>query len=154
MEVKTTFLNVHLEERIYIIQPDGYIEGGHESKVCKFQQSIFGLKQASRSWNKRFDEVIKTYGFDQNFDELCVYKKIQDKIVIFLVLYVDDILFVGNDEGVLSSTKVWLVQQIHMNDLGEASYILGIQNLRDQKNKQITLSQDLFIDKILVRFSM
>ncbi|KAL2512492.1 Gag/pol protein [Abeliophyllum distichum] len=119
---------------------DGFVEHGHESKVSKLQRSIYGLKQASRSWNKRFDEVIKTYGFDQNFDEPYVYKRIQDKKVIFLVLYVDDILLIGNDVGVLSSTKAWLAQQFHMKDLGEASYVLGIQILRDQKNKLLALS--------------
>ncbi|KAL2462265.1 cysteine-rich RLK (RECEPTOR-like protein kinase) 8 [Abeliophyllum distichum] len=75
MDVKTTFLNGHLEECIYTVQPDGLVERGHESKLCKLQRSIYGLKHASRSWNKRFDEVIKTYHFDQNFDEPCVYKK-------------------------------------------------------------------------------
>ncbi|KAL2486096.1 cysteine-rich RLK (RECEPTOR-like protein kinase) 8 [Abeliophyllum distichum] len=60
MNVKTAFLNGHLEECIYMVQPDGFVEHGHESKVCKLQRSIYGLKQASRSWNKRFDEVIKT----------------------------------------------------------------------------------------------
>ncbi|GJT22255.1 RNA-directed DNA polymerase, eukaryota [Tanacetum coccineum] len=45
------------------------------AKVCKLQRSIYGLKQASRSWNKRFDEEIKRFGFTQNLDEPCVYQK-------------------------------------------------------------------------------
>jgi hypothetical protein len=46
---------------------------------------------------------------------------------MFLVLYVDDILLIGNDVGALSSVKVWLSKQFDMKDLGEASYILGIK---------------------------
>ena len=53
----------------------------------------------------RFDDVIKTCGFEQNVDEPCVYKCIIDKKVVFLVIYVDDILFIGNDVGVLSEVK-------------------------------------------------
>ncbi|GKE87727.1 retrotransposon protein, putative, ty1-copia subclass, partial [Tanacetum coccineum] len=59
MDVKTAFLNGFLEEEIYMEQPEGFIDPNHPSKVCKLQRSIYGLKQASRSWNKRFDEEIK-----------------------------------------------------------------------------------------------
>ena len=43
--------------------------------VCKFKKFIYGLKQVSRSLNTHFDQVIKSYDFDQCIDELCVYKK-------------------------------------------------------------------------------
>ena len=74
--------------------------------------------------------------------------------MVFLILYVDDILFIGNDVATLSSVKVWLAKQFDMKDLGEASYVLGIQLFRDRKNKTITLSQASYIDKVLERFSM
>ncbi|KAH9704344.1 hypothetical protein KPL70_011418 [Citrus sinensis] len=154
MDVKTAFLNGHLEENIYMQQPDGFIQRGQEHMVCKLQRSIYGLKQASRSWNIRFDQAIKSLGFIQNIDEPCVYKKIQEKSVAFLILYVDDILLIGNDIGVLTTIKSWLAKQFDMKDLGEASYILGIKLLRDRKNKTLALSQAVYIDKILARFSM
>nr|GFB13344.1 hypothetical protein [Tanacetum cinerariifolium] len=59
MDVKIVFLNGFLKEEIYMEQPEGFIEPIHPRKVCKLQRSIYGLKQASRSWNKRFDEEIK-----------------------------------------------------------------------------------------------
>ena len=154
MDVKTAFLNGSLEEDIYMIQPDGFKAKGQEDKVCKLLKSIYGLKQASRSWNIRFDQAIKTYGFEQNIDEPCVYKCIKNEKVVFLILYVDDILLIGNDVAILSSVKVWLAKQFDMKDLGEASYVLGIQLFRDRKNKTIALSQALYIDKVLERFSM
>ena len=115
---------------------------------------IYGLKQASRSWKIRFDQAIKSFGFEQNLDEPCVYKRYQDKVVMFLVLYVDDILLIGNDIGVMSSVKVWLSSQFDMKDLGEANFILGIKLWRDRKNKMLSLSQAGYIDKVLERFSM
>ncbi|GJX71640.1 retrotransposon protein, putative, ty1-copia subclass, partial [Tanacetum coccineum] len=58
---------------IYMVQPEGFIDPKHPRKVYKLQRSIYGLKQASRSWNKRFDaEGIKRFGFAQNLDEPCV----------------------------------------------------------------------------------
>ncbi|KAH9751653.1 hypothetical protein KPL71_014378 [Citrus sinensis] len=154
MDVKNAFLNGHLEEDIYMPQPDGFIQKGQEHMVYKLQRSIYGLKQASRSWNIRFDQVIKSFRFIQNINEPCVYKKIQGKYVAFLVLYVDDILLIGNDIGVLTIIKSWLAKQFDIKDLGEARYILGIKLLRDQKNKTLALSQAVYIDKILARFSM
>ena len=53
--------------------------------------------QASRSWSIRFDELIKAYGFIQTFGEACIYKKVSGSSVAFLILYVDDILLIGND---------------------------------------------------------
>ena len=78
--------------------------------VCKLRRSIYGLKQASRSWNIRFDQAIKSYDFDQILDKPCVYKKIQGKTIVVLVLYVDDILLISNDMGMLSTTKSQLAK--------------------------------------------
>ncbi|GJY29816.1 retrotransposon protein, putative, ty1-copia subclass [Tanacetum coccineum] len=86
MDVKTALLNGYLDEDIYIVQPEGFVEPNHPRKVCKLQRSIYGLKQASRSWNKRFDEEIKKFGFAQHLDELCVYQKASGGNVTLLIL--------------------------------------------------------------------
>ena len=121
-------------------RPEGFISHGQESKVCKLMRSIYSLKQASRSWNIHFDEAIKSFGFSQNMDEPCVYKKVSGSTITFLVLYVDDILLIGNDVGAMSSIKVWLSSHFAMNDLGEASYILGIKLFRGRKKRLLGLS--------------
>ena len=59
MDVKTVFLNGNLEEEIYMLQPESFIAKNQEHMVCKLKRSIYGLKQASRSWNIRFDQAIK-----------------------------------------------------------------------------------------------
>ena len=64
-----------------------------------------------------------------------MYKKCSGNVVVFLILYVDYILLIGNDVGTLSSIKVWLSAQFNMKDLGEASHILGIKLLRDRQKR-------------------
>src|SRR5262249_16567532 len=108
MDVKTAFLYGNLSEDVYMEQPQGFISKDHPHKVCKLERSIYGLKQASRSWNHRFDEAIKSFNFVQNGDEPCVYRKASGSSIEFLILYVDDILLIGNDVESLSSTKSWL----------------------------------------------
>ena len=67
MDVKTAFLNGYLKEELYMMQPEGFVDPKGANKVCKLQRSIYGLVQASRSWNKCFDSVIKAFGFILTF---------------------------------------------------------------------------------------
>ncbi len=108
MEVKTAFLSGFLKEELYMIQPKCFVDPKGANKVCKLQQSIYGLVQASRSWNIRFDEVIKAYGFIQTYGEACIYKKVSGSSVAFLILYVNDILLIGNDIEFLDNKKGYL----------------------------------------------
>ena len=101
MDDKTAFLNGSLDKTIYMVQSEGFIEKCQEKNVCKLQKSIYGLKQASRSWNIKFDQSIKSFGFIQCPDEPCVYKRCNKNVVVFLIFYVDDILLIGNDVGIL-----------------------------------------------------
>jgi hypothetical protein len=154
MDVKTAFLNGNLTEDVYMTQPEDFVDPKHAGKICKLQKFIYGLKQASQSWNMRFDEVVKGFGFIKNIEEPCVYKKISGSIVVFLVLCVDDILLIGNDIPMMDAVKSSLRKSFLMKDLGEAVYILGIQIYRDRSKRLIGLSKDAYIDKILNWFNM
>ena len=154
MDVKTAFLNGKLAEDVYMNQPEGFVNAEYPNRVCKLKKSIYGLKQASRSWNLCFDEKVKEFGFLRSEDESCVYVRASGSIVSFLVLYVDDILLIGNDIPTLQEVKSWLGKCFAMKDLGEATYILGIRILRERSRRLIGLSQSIYLDKVLKRFNM
>jgi hypothetical protein len=132
MDVNNAFLNGNIDEELYMMQPKDFVDHKDADKVCKLQRSIYGLKQTSRSWNLRFDQVIKSFGFVPNCYEACIYKKVSGSSVTFLVLYVDDILIIGNDIGMLNDAKSYLNRCFSMKELGEAAYILGIKIYRDR----------------------
>ncbi|GKA37803.1 retrotransposon protein, putative, ty1-copia subclass [Tanacetum coccineum] len=142
MDVKTAFLNGRLDKDIYMEQPEGYVDPNYPNGVCKLQRAIYGLKQASRQWNKRFDEEIKKFGFIQNRDEPCVYRKASGSDIVFLILYVDDILIMGNNIPRLKEVKDYLGKCFSVKDLGEAAYILGIKIYRDRSLRLIGLNQN------------
>ncbi|KAA0048791.1 gag/pol protein [Cucumis melo var. makuwa] len=121
MDVKTAFLIGNLEESIYMVQPEGFIEKGQEQK---------------------------------NVDEPYVYKKVVNSIVAFLVLYVDGILLIGNDVDYLTKIKKWLATQFQMKDLGDEQFVLGIQIVRNCRNRTLAMSQAYYIDKMLSRYKM
>src|SRR3954463_14299455 len=135
MDVKTAFLNGDIEEVLYMIQPKGFVDPKGADKVCKLQRSIYGLKQASWSWNQCFDKVIKNFGFIQNYKEVCIYKKASGSSIAFLVLYVDDILLIGNDIELLESIKGYLNNSFLMKDLGESAYKLSIKISKDRSRQ-------------------
>nr|GEX16135.1 retrotransposon protein, putative, Ty1-copia subclass [Tanacetum cinerariifolium] len=137
MDVKTSFLNRYLNKEVYMEQPDGFVNPKYLNRVCKLKRSIYGLKQASRQWNKRFDDEIKKFGFPQNRDESCVYLKASGSNITFLILYVDDILIMGNNIPMLQSVKSYLGRCFAMKDLSEATYILGIKIYRDRSRQLI-----------------
>ena len=83
MDVKIIFLNDYVEEGIYIKQPMSF-ESEDSSKVYKLTKSIYGLMQASRSWNYHFNEAIQSFGFIKNEDESCMYKKVSGSQLTFL----------------------------------------------------------------------
>nr|GEW30502.1 retrotransposon protein, putative, Ty1-copia subclass [Tanacetum cinerariifolium] len=154
IDVKTVFLNGHLSEEVYMVQPEGFVNPKFPNHVCKLKRSIYGLKQASRQWNKRFDDKIKKFGFSQNRDEPCVYMKASESYVTFLILYVDDILIIGNNIPMLQDVKSYLGRCYAMKDLGEPAYILRIKIYRDRLKRLIGLCQSAYIEKILIRYFM
>ncbi|WVZ98064.1 hypothetical protein U9M48_043546 [Paspalum notatum var. saurae] len=105
IDVKTAFLNDHLEEEIYMLQPEGFEKKRKENMVCKLNRSIYGLKQASRQWYILFDNAITSYGFLMTEGDHCIYNKTIGGNFVLLSLYIDDILIASNDKATLTEVK-------------------------------------------------
>jgi hypothetical protein len=154
MDVKTAFLNGDLNEEIFMAQPEGYVVKGQEGKVCRLRKSIYGLKQSSRQWNLRFDQTVVSFGFEIIDEDHCVYVIHEKGKFVILLLYVDDMLLASNDIRYLTQIKDWLSSQFEMKDLGEAEFVLGVRIIRDRAKRQLALSQQSYIEKILKHFQM
>jgi hypothetical protein len=154
MDVKTAFLNGDLDETDYMAQPKGFVMKGKEKLGCCLKKSIYGIKQPSRQWYLKFDKTIKDFSFKENIKDNCVYAKFKNGNYIFLILYVDDILLASSDVSLLLETKRFLSSHFEMKDLGEASFILGIEIHRDRMKGVSGLSQKTYIEKVLKKFSM
>jgi hypothetical protein len=141
MDVKMTFLNGDLLENVYMTQLKGFAMKGKEHMGCHLKKSIYGLKQASIQWYLKFDESIRSFGFKENEEDNCIYAKFRNAKFIFLILYVDDILLASSDISLLLETNRFLSSNFDMKDLGEASFILGIEIHRDRRKRVLGLSQ-------------
>ncbi|KAK3930023.1 Copia protein [Frankliniella fusca] len=150
LDVKCAFLNGDLEEEIFMWPPQGLDVDG--DIVCKLKKSLYGLKQAPKEWNKKFNECVKSFGFDQCLADRCIYVRKKDGDVVYLLLYVDDFLIASNNEELLHTIKNNLMLRFKMRDLGEALYFLGIKITRSTHG--LFLSQENYVKKIVQRFKM
>ena len=128
MDVKTAFLNSGLEEEIYIDHPIGFVSKGQEDKVCRLKRSIYGLKQSFRSYCLRFHEVITSFGLSMISEDHRVYIKRSTSGIMFLTLYVDGILLVGNNLEMIEATKRWLSSIFEIKAMGEVRCVQGLKN--------------------------
>lgn len=155
MDVKTAFLHGDLNEEIYMEQPEGFKVKGKEDYVCKLSKSLYGLKQAPRQWYKKFEHVMRQHGYKKTTCDHCVFvQKFSHDDFIILLLYVDDMLIVGQNASRIDRLKQELSKSFDMKDLGPARKILGISISRDRKARKLWLSQEKYIEKVLERFRM
>ena len=128
MDVKTTFLHDELHEEIYMEQLKGFEVSRKENLVCKLKKSLYRLKQASRQWYKKFDSFIVSQGYKRIAADQCVYiQRFQDGNFVALLLYVDDMLIVGQDARKVNQLKKDLSKSFDMKDLGPTQQILRMQ---------------------------
>eukprot|EP00253_Pinus_taeda_P023234 PITA_23234 len=154
MDVKTTFLHGDLEEEIYMKQPEGFAVKGKKELVSKLKKYLYGLKQSPRMWYQKFDTFIPGLGFTRSKADHCVYFKLIGDHVIYLVLYVGDMLLVGNEKEIIQDLKTQLSSKFDMKDLGAANYILGREIKRDRAKRKLWLNQRKYVETILQRFNM
>ena len=155
MDVKTAFLHGVLQEKIYMEQPEGFVEKGQEDKVCLLRKSLYGLKQSPREWNHRFDEFMIREEYVRSQYDLCVYSKgVTIEARVFLLLYVDDMLIASKSRVEINTLKTLLKTEFDMKDLGAARRILGMDIFREKDKGLLVLSQERYLRKVLKAFNM
>ena len=126
MNVKTVFPHGELEEKIYMKQPEGYIQEGKENNVCFLKKSLCGFKQSPRQWYKRFDSFMIKARYNRCEYDSCVYFKQSDDPT-YLLLYVDDMMIAAKNKTHAQKLKTQLKKEFNMKDLGEAKKIIGME---------------------------
>ena len=123
--------------------------------MCLLKKSLYGLKQSPRMWYLKFDEFLIRYGFIRNSYDSYVYILKKGKVcVLYLLVYVDDILIASANKEEIRQLKENLNTKFEMKDLGSARRILGIDIHRDRAKGELFLSQSNYLKKVVERFRM
>ena len=87
LDVKSAFLNGDLKEKVYLVQPEGFVQKGQEHLVCRLKKAIYGLKQAPRSWYINIDSFFKQQGFPKSKKDSSLYiKKDRGKCLLDILI--------------------------------------------------------------------
>lgn len=147
MDVKGAFLYGRIDEHVYLNPPRGVnVEKG---LVLKLTKSLYGLKKSPKYWYDRFHELITEIGFSRSDNDYCLYIKAN----LYILIYVDDLLIVGNSDQEIAELKMFLCAEFRMKDMGTNSLIyLGISILKLKDD--ILLDQSSYLKKVLVKYGM
>ncbi|XP_046472611.1 uncharacterized protein [Neodiprion pinetum] len=151
MDAVTAFLQGDLHEEVYMVPPKEFYTG---DKVWRLKKAIYGLKQASRQWNIKLDTELKKAGLQQSKVDPCIYHKTLDEKMLFLAVYVDDLLIFTNDQVTKENLKNKLKKCFKMKEMGEAHHCVGLRITRDRQAGKIYLDQEKYIKETLAKFNM
>ena len=154
VDVTTAFLNGMLEDEVYMQQPKGFECPGKEEFVCKFNKSIYSLKQSPCCWNSTLDAFLKEMQFTQTASDLCIYYQKARKDIMFIGVYVDDIILAAKNEKQLKQVKEDLSNKFNIKDLGELKYFLGIKVEQNKESGSIWIGQPAYTENLLKRLGI
>lgn len=148
------FLNADLDEEIYMELPACVVKKG--KSLVRLTKSIYGLKQSSRQWNKRFDKFLKRFEFKASSADSCVYIGKVRNVQVILALYVDDGLLIS----LLSISSIALLEIMDRlkNEfeitIGNNQYFVGLELKRDRLKRKLFIGQSNYMKRVIDKFNM
>lgn len=152
-DVKTAFLYGELQEEIYLEQPEGYADPNNPDFVCKLHKSLYGLKQSPRCWNEKFVGFLKTFSFLPCESDKCVFIGQVNGFTVYLALYVDDGLIMCEKMSAIDEVLSVLKGKFKIT-VGSASDFVGLEIVRNRKQRLLTINQAGYVNKLVDKFAM
>ena len=153
VNVKSAYLNVPLNEEVYMLPPAGILKPGQENMVCKLKKVLYGLKQASREWQKTLTTVFTDkLGFRQSAvdhsiffrwcgEEHTIMAVVTDNMAITLKQHLDIIKF-----------KMEIQKHFEIADGGKLRWFLGVKIKQNRSTWTISINQCSYIERMVKKF--
>jgi hypothetical protein len=141
-DFSTAFLNGKREEPVYVKAPYLSLANGDPDSVCKIVGNVYGLPDAPRIWYNTLKDTLDKFGFKPTHTDagMFVYegeKGSEDEgKVAYMCIYVDDVVFTGNDEEFLDRT-LEKINEVHKLKVGKLDKFLGINFTRKSEDGPI-----------------
>lgn len=127
LDIKNAFLNGVLSKPVYMAQPSGFFDPRFPNHVCRLKKALYGLRQAALAWFQCFSNILFSLGFCQSRCNTSLFFLHRGTSVIFLLLYVDDIVLTGNNKSLLRQFITRAREEFALKDLGTLTYFLGLE---------------------------
>lgn len=124
-----------------------------ERLVVRLRRSLYGLKQAGREWHLLLTSTLLEWGFTQSKIDVCLFTFKRGQSVLLMVVWVDDCVMADNDPSLRAEFVKWLETRFPVDDKGELHWVLHVKVNRDRPNRTISLSQELYVQDLMDRYS-
>jgi len=152
MDVKSAFLNLILQEEVYVEQPKGFLDPHYPHHVYKLKKALYGLKQAPRAWYERLTTYLLEKGFTRGQANRTLFIKNQGNHKLIAQIYVDDIIFGATLDSQAHEFAEEMKQEFEMSMIGELTYFLRMQV--KQTCEGIFISQAKYAKDLVKRFGL
>ena len=152
LDVSNAFLHGILKEKVYMAQPQGYVDPAFPKHVCLLHKALYSLKQAPRAWFERFTTQLLHIGFCASTADGNLFILRHDSCIVFLLLHVDDIIITGNKSNFVTSIIKLLGMDFDLKDLGLLHYFLGLQI--DYTSSGLFVHQTKYATDLIQKFGM
>ncbi|GJY80196.1 retrovirus-related pol polyprotein from transposon TNT 1-94 [Tanacetum coccineum] len=127
MDVKTSFLNGILRQKVYVSQPNGFVDQGNQNHVYKVKKALYGLKQAPRAWYNLLSKFLLYQDFSKGTVDPTLFIRRQGKDLLLVQIYVDDIIFASTTPELCDQFSKITCSQFKMSMIDKISFLLGLQ---------------------------
>nr|GFB17785.1 hypothetical protein [Tanacetum cinerariifolium] len=125
MDVKSAFLHGTIEEEVYVYQPPGFEDLENPDKLYKVVKALYGLHQAPRAWYETLATYLLENRFQRGIIDQTLFIKKQQKDILLVQIYVDDIIFGATNKALCQSFKKLMKEKFQMSSMGELTFFLG-----------------------------
>nr|GFA44477.1 putative ribonuclease H-like domain-containing protein [Tanacetum cinerariifolium] len=126
MNVKSAFLYGTIEEEVYVCQPPGFKDPEYPDKVYKVVKALYGLHQAPRAWYETLANYLMENGFQRGTIDQTLFIKKQQKDILLVQIYVDDVIFGATNKAPCQSFEKLMKDKFQMSSIGELTFFLGL----------------------------
>nr|GEV94698.1 putative ribonuclease H-like domain-containing protein [Tanacetum cinerariifolium] len=127
MDVKTSFLYGHLKEKVYLNQPDGFVDPYHPNKVYHLKKALYGLKQAPMALYDELSNFLVSKEFSKGSIDPTLFITKHGEDILLVQIYVDDIIFGSTNPKLSKQFEKLMHNKFEMSMIGELKFFLGIQ---------------------------
>jgi hypothetical protein len=152
MDVKSAFLNVVLEEEVFLRKPLGFESEKYPHWVYKLRKALYGLKQALRAWYGRLRGFMFERGFETEKVDQTLYLLRQGRDILIVQVYMDDIVFGGSSYSLVARFVEDMSREFEMNMMGELQFFLGLQI--KQSKEGTFVHEAKYTKDIVMKFKM
>ncbi|CAI7866390.1 unnamed protein product [Closterium sp. NIES-53] len=150
IDVANAFLYAPVDAEIYVELPHG--SHGETNQVCQLQKSLYGIKQAPRLWQQYLHTRLTRIGFKQLPHDQGMYRLSKSNDYILLIVYVDDLLYIGSNDDIITWFEGELQQDLTLTVSSTVTQYLGL-NIREEEGA-IYINAAKYADTIAKRFAI